>query len=352
MANNKIKRLEILDKLLASGKPVSFQDCVDKMDPIFKRLDDKLYSSSMDSAYGDNFRQDIRTIREIINTPANNIDPEMLITEGKTRYTTYRYKDPNFSIMPYLGYQYTRADYNNLEKALKVLENNLPTDVFENVEFALRSRIEYDYGNKEKSIDYGENYRLKGRERLPFIYKSINKSVLSITYKTFDDEIETYELHPYLLKLYNNRWFLFGYRPEKKDNYWCIPLDRIEKVVTNKQKTIKPRPKDYHIYFDDIIGVTKGRLLENGSVEKSTTKETIRIRITDHKTWGRLSTKPIHKTQKITKDYSDGYGELELHIIPNHEFYNGILAAGGGVFILSPEYVQRIMNIIISQLNK
>ena len=84
MANNKIKRLEILDKLLASGKPVSFQDCVDKMDPIFKRLDDKLYSSSMDSAYGDNFRQDIRTIREIINSSRIKADAEVGIIRQKT----------------------------------------------------------------------------------------------------------------------------------------------------------------------------------------------------------------------------------------------------------------------------
>ena len=153
----KIERLRIIDELLSSGKPVSFQDCVDRMEPVFKRLDDKLYSSSMDSAYGDNFRQDIKTIREIIKTPANEIDPDMLITEGSKRYTKYRYKVPGFSVMPYLEYQYTQADYKKLEKALKILGNNLPTDVFERIEFALLSRIEYDYGRKEKSI---ETYQL------------------------------------------------------------------------------------------------------------------------------------------------------------------------------------------------
>lgn len=29
MANNKIKRLQIIDELLSSGTPVSFQDCFD-----------------------------------------------------------------------------------------------------------------------------------------------------------------------------------------------------------------------------------------------------------------------------------------------------------------------------------
>ena len=348
MANNKIKRLEILDAMLSSGKPVSFQDCVDKMEPIFKRLDDKLYSSSMDSAYGDNFRQDIRTIREIINTPANNIDPEMLITEGKTRYTTYRYKDPNFSILPYLVYQYTRADYNNLEKALKILENNLPSDVFENVEFALRSRIEYDYGNKEKSIDYGENYRLKGRERLPFIYKCINKTVLSITYKSFDDETDTYELHPYLLKLYNNRWFLFGYRPDEQNYYWCVPIDRIENV-SKKDILITPRPENYSSHFDDIIGVTKGSKMKDDNIDNRATAEMITIGVTDIKTWKRIITKPIHKSQQTIVNFKDGYGEIELNLIPNNEFFNSILTVGKGIMIKQPASVKDTIKHIIEE---
>lgn len=348
MANNKIKRLEILDKLLASGKPVSFQDCVDKMDPIFKRLDDKLYSSSMDSAYGDNFRQDIRTIREIISTPANNIDPEMLITEGQTRYTTYRYKDPNFSIMPYLEYRYTKADYKNLETALKKLSNTLPADVFENIEFALRSRIEYDYGHKEKDIDYGENYKLKGRERLPFIYKCINKTVLSITYKTFDDETETYELHPYLLKLYNNRWFLFGYRPDEHNYYWCVPIDRIEKLIKTEVQ-INPRPDNYNNHFDDIIGVTKGSVMLDDSIDNNAIAEKIKIGITDIKTWKRVITKPIHKSQKTITDFSNGYGELELNVIPNNEFYNSLLILGAGVIIVEPASVKNIIRNIIRE---
>lgn len=301
----------------------------------------------MDSAYGDNFRQDIRTIRKIINTPANNIDPEMLITEGQTRYTTYRYKDPNFSILPYLGYQYTRADYNNLEKALKILENNLPSDVFENVEFALRSRIEYDYGNKEKSIDYGENYSLKGRERLPFVYKCINKSVISVTYKTFDDEIETYELHPYLLKLYNNRWFLFGYRPENENCYWNVPLDRIESLSILSDVKILPRPRNYEQYFYDIIGVTKGRLIDCNNIEASEEKEKIVMKVSNIKTWKRLITKPIHKSQTIINEYQNGYGKMELFIVPNQEFYNSIFTVGIGVKIMKPVRVAQLFNEII-----
>ena len=34
-------------------------------------------------------------------------------------------------------------------------------------------------------------------------------------------------IHPYYLKQYNNRWFLFGYNPEKRKSDWNLALDRI-----------------------------------------------------------------------------------------------------------------------------
>ena len=277
----------------------------------------------------------------------------MLMLRNSKRYTKYRYKVPGFSILPYLGYQYTRADYNNLEKALKILENNLPTDVFEHVEFALRSRIEYDYGNKEKSIDYGENFRLRGRERLPLLYKSINKTVLSITYKTYNELSETYLLHPYLLKQYNNRWFLFGYRPDVDYNYWCVPLDRIENVELKNDLAIISRPEGYNSFFDDIIGVTKGSLRADGTLNNiDPSTETIVLDITDWGAWKRITTKPIHKSQQVLSDFVDGHGRLQIKVMPNKEFYYSLIAMGYGISIISPATVSEIMDSILCLYKK
>ena len=346
--NDKSDRLKIIDELLSKGKPVRFQEFVQLLEKTFHRIENDELSYS--DPYGNLFRQDIRTIRTIIKTSANGIDPDMLISEGSKRYTTYRYKVPGFSILPYLEYQYTQADYKKLEKALKILGNNLPTDVFERIEFALRSRIEYDYGSKEKSIDYGENYGLRGRERLPYIYKRINKTPLRITYKTFYDKEETYELHPYLLKQYNNRWFLFGFRPDRQHYYWCVPLDRIENVVENETSVIVPRPASYGNFFDDIIGTTKGKLLKNGDIDRQAEKEKIRIQICDFKTWKRITTKPIHKSQQVVSEYKENCGEIEIQIIPNIEFYYRLISCGEGIRIVQPELVADIMKSIISSL--
>ncbi len=345
--NNKIERLKIIDDLLSKGESVPFQTFVQLLEKTFHRIENEDLPYS--DPYGNLFRQDIKTIRDIIKVPANEIDPDMLITEGSKRYTKYRYKVPGFSVMPYLEYQYTQADYKKLEKALKILGNNLPTDVFERIEFALLSRIEYDYGRKEKSIDYGENYRLRGRDRLPFIYKCINKTVLTVTYKTYSDEKDNYLLHPYLLKQYNNRWFLFGYRPDKDDKYWCVPLDRIEDIKAVDELEIDSRPKDYNAYFDDIIGTTRGMLLEDGRIDRRAEKISITLEITDKETWKRIITKPIHYSQKST-EYKDGCARIELELIPNREFYNSLITVGKGISIIKPEIVSNIMVAICGSL--
>ena len=183
-------------------------------------------------------------------------------------------------------------------------------------------------------------------------YKCINKTVLSITYKTYNGETETYDLHPYLLRLFNGRWFTFGYRPDKNDNYWCVPLDRIENVEPKNDCIINSRPEKYTSYFDDIIGVTKGRLTQEDNIEKAFDAELITICVNDFNTWKRTITKPVHKSQKIIKQYEDGGGMIELKVIPNREFYYRLLSLGPGVSILKPTSISNIMCSIIESLRK
>jgi transcriptional regulator with XRE-family HTH domain len=54
------------------------------------------------------------------------------------------------------------------------------------------------------------------REYIGDIYNAIvNQRVLRITYKPFTTNKElTFEIHPYHLKQFNNRWFLFGLNNE------------------------------------------------------------------------------------------------------------------------------------------
>jgi len=62
-------------------------------------------------------------------------------------------------------------------------------------------------------IAFEENEFLEGLEFLEPLYQYIlHKTVLSIAYKAYKQEAAlTPIIHPYYLKQYNNRWFLFGW---------------------------------------------------------------------------------------------------------------------------------------------
>ena len=62
-------------------------------------------------------------------------------------------------------------------------------------------------------INFESNLYLKGKELIGELFEAIlNKFVLDITYQDFKSP-EPYSLtfHPYYLKQYNGRWFVFGY---------------------------------------------------------------------------------------------------------------------------------------------
>ena len=207
MNNEKNRRIEIMDGLFRKGKPVSFLEVAEELNKVLNKCKSPAAYSGL---YSDLFRKDMQTIREALDNPRNGIAREMLKTAGGNRNRTYWYADPNFSIMPYLTYYYRNSDYKMLDKALELLRNTLPDDVFNNVEFAIKSHVEYEFGKGEKGIDYGENLKLKGRHWLPLLYQAVNKSALEITYKPYEGNVFSYVLFPYLLKQHNNRWFLFG----------------------------------------------------------------------------------------------------------------------------------------------
>lgn len=338
MNNEKNRRIEIMDRMFRQGVPVSFMEVAQELNNIFNRCKS---SAAYASYYGDSFRKDMKTIREVLDNPLNGISPEMLKTAGGNRNRTYWYADPSFSIMPYLTYYYSNADYKMLDKALGLVHDSLPEEVFRTVQFALKSHVEYEFGKGEKGIDYGENLQLKGRNWLPLLYQSVNMSPLKITYKPYSKESYSFVFYPYLLKQYNNRWFLFGHIDKVKkeylkgsqinpkdvnQDYWNVPLDRIENVEVLNDTPFIPRPENYGKPFSEVIGVTNK---ECNPVEE--------VRFIAHgNTANYLFTKPLHISQ-VNKWIDDNTLDVTLHVKTNYELTHLLLSYAGDITILAPQ---------------
>lgn len=184
---------------------------------------------------------------------------------------------------------------------------------------------------------------------LPFLYDAIiNKQVLSIDYKPYEEDVQTLIFHPHYLKEYNGRWHLFGHVEERiPENGYNIALDRI---VNRPREMYKydyiAAPKGfYNDFFNDIVGVSH---LPNAKIDE------IRIRAHTYYVFKLTETKKIHRTQDTTIPYGkheDGeYGEFSLRVEVNNEFIGRILQMGAGLEIVAPndireEFKKRVVEL-------
>ena len=162
------------------------------------------------------------------------------------------YTDPSFSIF--------KKDMTNDEKyllreALSLLGQFEGLPNFEELE-----KLRFSLGdNKEHKqiISFTKNI-LENTTLLGEIFNAISQhQVIKLNYHRFNTptEINTINVHPYLLKEYNHRWFLFC-QAEIGSKILCYSLDRIDKIEPLPSHKYIEYTEDINELFDDIIGIT------------------------------------------------------------------------------------------------
>jgi predicted DNA-binding transcriptional regulator YafY len=176
-------------------------------------------------------------------------------------------------------------------------------------------------------MEFENNQDLRGIEHIGRLYDAIiYKKALFINYlQSFKEKVQL-TIHPYYLKQYNTRWFLFGYNPDKDKYDWNLPLDRIVDINEIRKEFVPNTSIDWNEYFDDIIGVTKPK---NAVPEK----------ITLHffgKTGHYIESKPIHGYQKHQWLDTDTL-EVRLELIINYELERFIISYADSVKVVQPQ---------------
>lgn len=239
----------------------------------------------------------------------------------------YKYSDINFSIN---NQPLNETEVNQMKSALMILSRFTGAPQFDWIKEiipAIENKLGI-IGSEKEVISFDTNIDIKGLDFLTPIYNAIvNKKVLSIDYKTFNDESFKLIFHPYYLKQYNNRWFVFGLNQKEDVSTWNLSLDRIINVQENSE-TYNQDEIDWDDYFYDIIGVSKP--FESEVVE-------IKLNF-DKGTAPYVITKPIHPSQRI-KEVEGGI-EVRINVIPNYELESLILSFGEKVTVVSPLYLK------------
>lgn len=244
------------------------------------------------------------------------------VKDGRNVY--YYYSDRSFSIN---NQPLTESEALELKETLITFNRFKGLPQFEWIDNIItRLQASFQFGEEAKEIiEFEQNEFLKGKEFInPFYHAIVNKTVFNINYESFRSEINSIiEFHPYYLKQYNNRWFVFGKNPNY-DNITNLALDRI-KSLNIIDKLYIETTINFKEYFEDIIGVTFDS-------EKLPTKIILRIEKT---LWPYIKTKPLHGSQK-TKKIDEHAVEISLELIPNYELESMLLQFGEKLTVLEP----------------
>lgn len=250
----------------------------------------------------------------------------------------YRYEDENFSINKR---NFSQAELDTLDEALIMLNRLNGTAGFDWVSEFI-ANFEDKLGRKKNTtpvIGYEKNPFLTGIENLSVLYNYIvNKQVLKISYQHFTQGEMVHIMHPYYLKQYNNRWFLFGITEQNKEVLTNLALDRIANIELADTPYIPNTSFDFEEYFDDVVGV---------SVPRSGEPEKVVLKISE-KQYPYIKTKPLHPSQaELDKDNRI----IQLDVFLNWELESLILSYGDDIEVIEPislrERIQkRVKNLL------
>jgi predicted DNA-binding transcriptional regulator YafY len=145
-----------------------------------------------------------------------------------------------------------------------------------------------------------------------------------MAYNPFFGERKTKIVHPYVLKEYNNRWFLLCYSEDYKTE-GIYALDRISELERIEKKYRNPDKNLINTYFSEIIGVT--------NIKEEPVQEII-LKLTKYRA-SYLRTKPIHTSQKIVRENED-YIWFSFSLKINNELIALILGFGMDIKVDKP----------------
>lgn len=246
------------------------------------------------------------------------------------------YSDSSFSIF---SQELSREERNLLCEVLSTIGQFYGLDNFQWLEVF---KIGLGLEERRQIISFSNNPYLKNSNLLGTLFDYIsNEVVIRLHYHTFSDSsIRNIDFHPYLLKQYNDRWFMLGAADDDK-KIFTFALDRIDKVEPLSEWKYIPCPDDLAERFEDIVGVT---LHEDREVEH------IIFWVSDYSK-DYIITKPIHESQKslrnnaidtLLKKYPNigSGGIFSIDCIPNYELIRELCSFGKELIVLEPSSIK------------
>lgn len=169
------------------------------------------------------------------------------------------------------------------------------------------------------------------REFLPVVAQAINDGrKVVFTYAGFARSRPEVGIlfSPYFLKLYKQRWYMFGEKDHSGLRTYA--LDRVTEMEVTPNKFKMPPGIKMEDYFGNIVGVTSSKAQVRKVVIQTTTTRAKYLRAL-----------PLHHSQR--EEVHDFYSIFRYDLKLNYELVSELMAMGPDVTVLAPRELQMML---------
>ena len=153
-----------------------------------------------------------------------------------------------------------------------------------------------------------------------------------VRYHRYASEYEiSMKIEPYCLKLFNKRWYGLVKSLKSRDCF-LLAFDRIKDLELTEEKFTLDNGFDAAQWFRDCYGIVRDT---NIPVQR------IVIRTFGNEAFY-MRDLPMHPSQKEIS-HTDEYSDFELTISPTGDFYTPLLARGGAIKVLEPQWLADVI---------
>jgi hypothetical protein len=167
-----------------------------------------------------------------------------------------------------------------------------------------------------------------GEQYLPDILEALKKNlVIGLTYQSYTrDEAYTFEVEPYCLKAFKQRWYLVGRSPYK-NMIMIYSLDRVKWLGLTDKNFKYPKNFNPEEFFDDCFGII---------ADQKIGVETVKLKVSAGQA-NYLRSLTLHQTQKEI-ERTDEYSIFTVRLRPTFDFRQEVLSQGCDLEVLEPTW--------------
>ena len=167
-----------------------------------------------------------------------------------------------------------------------------------------------------------------GEQYLPVILEALKKNlVLGMSYQSYTrDEANTFEVEPYCLKAFKQRWYLVARSPYY-DKIMIYSLDRVKWLGLTDKNFKYPKSFNAEEFFEDCFGII---------ADQKINVEAVKLKVSAGQA-NYLRSLTLHQTQKEIKR-TDEYSIFTVRLRPTFDFRQEILSQGCDIEVLEPKW--------------